>query len=59
MQDVAEVICPYCGEVLQLYFEEDLVGQLVQDCDVCCRPMTLYVQHSDDGELMVSIDRAQ
>lgn len=59
MQDVAEVTCPYCGEGLELYLEPDLSGQLVQDCEVCCRPLSLTVQHSEDGELLVFVDRAQ
>ena len=57
--DTTNVVCPYCGETLDLYLEEDVSGQLVQDCDVCCRPLALTVQHDWDGTLLVSVDRAQ
>jgi hypothetical protein len=38
-----EVVCPYCGEVVTLYLEPDVMGTLVQDCEVCCRPWRVDV----------------
>jgi hypothetical protein len=32
------VICPYCGESIELVLEPDDVGVFTQDCEVCCRP---------------------
>lgn len=59
MDDVAQVQCPYCFEVLELYVDPEGAGSMVQDCDVCCRPWQLFVERSDDGELFVSVARAQ
>ena len=27
--------CPYCGEEVEIYLEPDLMGTIVQDCEVC------------------------
>jgi hypothetical protein len=59
VQEVARVQCPYCFEVLELYVDPDTRGQMVQDCDVCCRPWQLYVERGEAGELYVTVDRAQ
>ena len=42
------VICPYCGEEMEIYVEPETRGVLVQDCEVCCNPW--HVQVEDDGE---------
>lgn len=33
--------CPWCGEALEVWVERDGVGSLLQDCDVCCRPVVV------------------
>ena len=48
MQDQFIVICPYCGESVEVYLESDVEGNLVQDCEVCCNPWDINVW--DDGE---------
>lgn len=35
--------CPYCGEVVTITVEADLAGELVHDCEVCCRPWWLWL----------------
>jgi hypothetical protein len=52
-----EVTCPYCGEAVTIYLERDVRGTFVQDCEVCCNPWQVYVEH-DEGERYVSIRRA-
>jgi len=42
------VVCPYCGEAIQIYVEPDVRGVFVQDCEVCCNPWRVRV--SGDGE---------
>jgi len=37
------VVCPYCGEDQTIYLEPDVVGTLVQDCEVCCKPWQVRV----------------
>jgi sarcosine oxidase delta subunit len=51
------VTCPYCGESLELHFEEDVEGSLVQDCEVCCNPWLVRISGRDD-ERGVSVARA-
>lgn len=54
-----QVQCPYCFQWVELYVEPDLRGEMVQDCDVCCRPWRVRVQRRRDGAPVVSVDRAQ
>lgn len=51
-----EVRCPYCGEQVQVYIEPDVMGTLVQDCEVCCRPWQVRVGY-DDGQRYVEVLR--
>ncbi len=44
-----EVQCPYCGEQMEIYLEPDVIGTLVQDCEVCCRPWQVRVFRDLDG----------
>lgn len=47
--------CPYCGEKIEVVVDCSLRHQeYVEDCSVCCRPITLSVV-SSDGEV-VSIE---
>ena len=41
--DVTTVTCPYCGEVVEIYLEPDVMGMLIQDCEVCCNPWRIRV----------------
>jgi hypothetical protein len=50
------VSCPYCGERVEIFVEPDLMGTLVQDCEVCCRPWQVRVGY-DDGERYVEVIR--
>ena len=43
------VTCPYCGEEMEIYLEPDIIGTLVQDCEVCCRPWQVRVSRDLDG----------
>ena len=38
-----EVTCPYCGELVEIVIEDDLKGEMVWDCEVCCRPWSLTI----------------
>ena len=51
------VVCPYCGEELQIRVESDVKGSFVQDCEVCCNPWTVSVAH-DGGDRYVRVSRA-
>ena len=57
MRDQFLVICPYCGEELEIYLEPDIRGSVIQDCEVCCNPWRLYVSWEGD-ERVVDVARA-
>ena len=52
-----DVVCPYCGEEVQIFVEEDVRGSFVQDCEVCCNPWLVKVTVSPDGR-EISVTRA-
>jgi hypothetical protein len=42
--------CPYCGEAIEILLDASLASQnYIEDCQVCCRPITLQVDIDDDG----------
>jgi hypothetical protein len=46
----ANIHCPYCGEVISILLDGSVDEQeYIEDCQVCCKPITLSVQVSDDG----------
>jgi hypothetical protein len=47
--DAFTVVCPYCGEEVEIFVEEDVRGSFVQDCEVCCNPWLVRVTRSVDG----------
>ena len=51
-----EITCPYCGETVTIAVEADLDGELVHDCEVCCRPWRLRLGRSG-GQLEVEARR--
>ena len=53
------VTCPYCFERLGGDIDPETQGELVRDCDVCCRPWTLRVSRTRTGALEVQVLRAQ
>ena len=57
MEEDFLVICPYCGEEIEIYLEPDVGGRLIQDCEVCCNPWLVRVTRSAEGA-DVSVGRA-
>ena len=57
MGDEFEVTCPYCGEQIEIYVEPDVMGILVQDCEVCCNPLRVRVTGRRDDRT-VDVRRA-
>ncbi len=43
-----QVVCPYCGEDQTIYIEPDVMGTLVQDCEVCCKPWQVRVTRDSE-----------
>jgi hypothetical protein len=51
----AEVMCPSCGETIELWLDLSVDSQTyIEDCSVCCRPM--QVTYSAEGGELLSID---
>jgi hypothetical protein len=48
MDEQFTVVCPYCGEAIEIYLEPDVRGRLIQDCEVCCNPWHLRVVTSGE-----------
>ena len=49
------VQCPYCGETIELLVEDSSeVQEYVEDCQVCCRPISVRAE-LEDGELQVHV----
>jgi len=58
MDDTAELTCPYCFEQVEVYVDPQSEGELIRDCDVCCRPWVMQVSRGVDGELLVRVTRS-
>ena len=47
----ASINCPYCGESLEILIDSSVGYQeYIEDCQVCCKPMTLRIRIGADGE---------
>lgn len=48
--------CPYCGEVIDVLIDSsDLGQQYIEDCQVCCKPITFLASEGVAGELVVNV----
>jgi hypothetical protein len=48
--------CPYCAETIQILIDPtDAQQQYIEDCQVCCKPITFLVTESVNGELSVTV----
>jgi hypothetical protein len=50
------VSCPYCGEQIDLLIDTSLEQQeYIEDCAVCCRPITVSVSLAVSGAFQVAV----
>jgi hypothetical protein len=55
METSVEVMCPSCGELIELWLDLSVASQTyIEDCSVCCRPM--QVTYTAEGGELMSID---
>jgi hypothetical protein len=48
------IYCPYCGESNTILVDRSLTEQsYVEDCSVCCRPISLHISCDPDITLVV------
>jgi len=51
LEETTEVSCPYCGETITIVLDLSVEEQsYIEDCSVCCQPMTVSYR-AEDGEL--------
>jgi hypothetical protein len=56
----SEAQCPYCGEIVQIVIDEGAGTQsYVEDCPVCCRPLSVqpfcFSGHADKAKIAAAI----
>ena len=50
------ISCPYCGEFIDVLIDcSEAQQEYIEDCQVCCKPISLLVSESVNGELDVSV----
>jgi len=50
MLDAVTIDCPYCGEPIEILLEPSEDSQrYIEDCQVCCRPITISVTVDEEG----------
>jgi hypothetical protein len=58
MEHLTEQIvgCPYCGEAIEILIDpQDAGDQYVEDCQVCCRPITFNITMDSMGYLSATV----
>jgi len=57
-EDISEVICPYCGELVEIALDAGggAHQEYVEDCHVCCRPWKVRVNYGRDGVANVTVE---
>ncbi|NIW24776.1 MAG: CPXCG motif-containing cysteine-rich protein [Gammaproteobacteria bacterium] len=49
MLPIESIVCPYCGEAIELVIDDSVDHQTyVEDCSVCCRPINVDVSVDRD-----------
>lgn len=50
------VSCPYCGEIINVLLDDSIADQeYVEDCQVCCQPITFKVHIGEEGDVTVDV----
>ncbi|PHS14909.1 MAG: hypothetical protein COA86_14665 [Kangiella sp.] len=51
-----DIHCPYCGELILVLIDCSVEQQeYIEDCQVCCRPITFKVESTYDGDPIVTL----
>jgi hypothetical protein len=58
LEESAPVICPYCGETVEVRVDPGGGSRqaYVEDCHVCCRPWQVTARIGRDGTLVVQAE---
>lgn len=50
------ISCPYCGESIEILIDCGIEAQsYIEDCQVCCRPITMDVVIDAEGNPQVEV----
>jgi DNA replicative helicase MCM subunit Mcm2 (Cdc46/Mcm family) len=55
MTDQFVVVCPYCGEEVEISVDPDESGSFVQDCEVCCNPWRIRVRGRGSSRSLIVV----
>ncbi len=59
LETTSEVSCPYCGETITLFLDLSIEEQsYIEDCSVCCQPMTVSYAVADGELASTTVDTA-
>ena len=54
MLETEQIQCPYCGEMIEILVDLSVTEQsYIEDCAVCCCPITFDVSVDQDGHTSV------
>jgi hypothetical protein len=52
LEGFVDVACPYCNEPITVRVDLSAGAQAyVEDCQVCCQPMSMSIRINEDGQL--------
>ena len=56
----ADVVCPYCGEVVNIGLDPGGGGDqtYVEDCEVCCQPWQVRLHYDSEGHAVIELETA-
>ena len=58
MTELQLINCPYCGERFEISIDLSVEEQsYIEDCYVCCRPISFIVEVNELGELLSILAR--
>jgi hypothetical protein len=58
LQEEVEIECPYCGERITILVDASAGSQeYIEDCQVCCRPMNIFITVNEDDQPQVEVRR--
>ena len=49
--------CPYCGSANSIVADQLGESRILQDCEICCRPITLMVRTKGGKILEIDVQR--
>lgn len=54
IEQTVTVQCPYCAQTFEVLVDCSIEHQeYIEDCEVCCRPVSLVIDVAEDGSVTV------